>query len=101
MYLSWSHQIHKCVVVENDTYVFRKSYFDESWYSDSLDGEVFTLSNRMLSTYVNALAKAGFCIEQMIEKPDEEILRTCDENGESVKRVRMIPKVFVIKAKKL
>jgi len=98
---SWSHQIHKCVVAENDAYVFRKSYFDESWYSDSLDGEVFTLSNRMVSTYVNALAKAGFFIAQMIEKPDEEILRSCDENSESVKRVKMIPKVFVIKAKKL
>ena len=98
---SWSHQIHKCVVSENDTYVFRKSYFDESWYSDSLGGETFTLSNRMLSTYVNALAKAGFLIEQMIEKPDEEILQSCDENSEPVKRVRMIPKVFVMKARKL
>jgi cyclopropane fatty-acyl-phospholipid synthase-like methyltransferase len=98
---SWSHQIHKCVVAENDKYVFKKSYFDESWYSDSLDGEVFTLSNRMVSTYVNALAKAGFFIEQMIEKPDEEILQSCDENNDSVKRVRMIPKVFVIKARKL
>ena len=98
---SWSHQIHKCVAAENGTYVFRKSYFDESWYSDSLDGETFTLSNRMLSTYVNSLAKAGFFIEQMIEKPDEKILQSCDANSESVKRVRMIPKVFVIKARKL
>jgi len=98
---SWSHQIHKCVAAENGTYVFKKSYFDESWYSDSLDGETFALSNRMLSTYVNALAKVGFFIEQMIEKPDEEILRLCDDNDKSVKRVRMIPKVFVIKAKKL
>jgi len=98
---SWSHQIHKCVAAENGRYVFRKSYFDESWYSDTLDGETFTLSNRMLSTYVNALAKAGFFIEQMIEKPDEEILQSCDQNDESVKRVRMIPKVFVVKARKL
>jgi len=54
----------------------------------------------MLSTYVNALAKAGFFIEQMIEKPDEEILQSCDMSSESVKRVMMIPKVFVIKARK-
>ncbi|MCL2159681.1 MAG: class I SAM-dependent methyltransferase [Oscillospiraceae bacterium] len=98
---SWSHQIHKCVVAKNDTYVFQKSYFDESWYSDSIGGEVFALSNRMLSTYVNALARAGFFIEQMIEKPDEEILRSCKENDEYVKRARMVPKVFVIKARKL
>ena len=62
---------------------------------------MFTLSNRMLSTYVNALAKAGFFIEQMIEKPDEEILKSCDENDESAKRAKMVPKVFVIKAIKL
>lgn len=98
---SWSHQIHKCVVAENDTYIFRKSYFDESWYSDSRGGVEFTLSDRMLSTYVNALAGAGFFIEQMIERPDEEILRSCDENSEFVKRRKMIPSVFVIKAKKL
>ena len=98
---SWSHQIHKCVVFENGSYTFKKSYFDESWYLDSWSGAEFKLSNRMLSTYVNALAKVGFFIEQMIEKPDEEILRSCDENDEFVKRTRMVPKVFVIKARKL
>ena len=98
---SWSHQIHKCIAVENDSYVFRKSYFDESWYSDSVDGEVFTLSNRMISTYVNALAEAGFCIEKMIEKPDEEILQSCGEHNDYAKRAKMIPTVFVIKARKL
>jgi len=98
---SWSHQIHKCVAAENDRYYFKKSYFDESWYVDSLGGETFALSDRMISTYINALAQAGFCVERMIEKPDGEILRSCDENDESVRRRRMIPCVFVIKARKL
>lgn len=98
---SWSHQIHKCVACENDMYIFRKSYFDESWYLDSRDGAEFALSDRMLSTYVNALAKAGFFIEQMIEQPDKEIMRLCDENDQFAKRTKMIPGVFVIKAKKL
>jgi SAM-dependent methyltransferase len=97
---SWSHQIHKCVADENDTYVFRKSYFDESWYTDSRGDAQFILSDRMLSTYMNALAMAGFFIEQMIEQPDEEIIRSCDENDEFVKRIKMIPGVFVIKARK-
>ena len=98
---NWSHQIHKCVSCENDRYVFRKSYFDESWYLNSRDGAEFALSDRMLSTYVNALAKAGFIIEQMIEQPDKEIMRLCDENNQFAKRTKMIPGVFVIKAKKL
>ncbi|MGO4277192.1 methyltransferase domain-containing protein, partial [Paenibacillus sp. TAF58] len=41
---SWSHPIHKCVVDENNTLVFKKCYFDESWYSSSLDESTLTLS---------------------------------------------------------
>jgi SAM-dependent methyltransferase len=67
---SWSHPIHKCVVAVNNMLAFKKCYFDESWYSVSLDEGALTLSDRKLSTYVNALAKAGFVIEQMIEQSD-------------------------------
>ncbi len=59
---SWSHPIHKCVVAENDKLVFSKCYFDDSWYTvpQDLAGEgALALSDRKLSTYVNALAKAG------------------------------------------
>ncbi len=98
---NWSHQIHKCVTAENDKYIYKKSYLDESWYLDSRGGEEFALSDRMLSTYVNALARAGFFIEQMIEQPDKEIMQLCDENKQSAKRAKMIPVAFVIKAKKL
>jgi len=98
---SWSHPIHKCVVVENETCIFKKSYFDESWYKDSCEGAEFTLSDCKLSTYVNALSRAGFFIEQMIEQPDDEVLQSCDKNDEFVKRIRIIPSVFVIKARKL
>ena len=34
---SWSHPIHRCVVEENDRFVFNKSYSDESWYAVSPD----------------------------------------------------------------
>jgi len=98
---SWSHPIHKCVVKEDDRYIFKKSYFDESWYPDSREGAEFTLADRMMSTYINALAKAGFCIERMLEKPDDELLQACDENDEFAKRRKMVPGVFVIRARKL
>lgn len=96
---SWSHPIHKCVATENDMLVFKKCYYDESWYSVSWKGGVFSLSDRTLSTYINALAKAGFYIEQMVEQPDEDILHAKD-NTHSPK-IKMVPGVFVIKAKKL
>ncbi|XEC97496.1 class I SAM-dependent methyltransferase [Paenibacillus tarimensis] len=97
---SWSHPIHKCVVEENNTLVFKKCYFDESWYSVSLDESTLTLSDRKLSTYVNTLAKAGFVIEQMIEQSDDEIIQSRG-NNKFAKKAKMLPVTFVIKARKL
>jgi len=100
---SWSHPIHKCVVEENNRFVFNKRYFDESWYSVSPDfcqGDL-TLSDRKLSSYINALAKTGFIIEQMIEETDSDIIQLQDENNNFVKRAKMFPVTFVIKARKL
>ncbi|MGR6129283.1 MULTISPECIES: class I SAM-dependent methyltransferase [Paenibacillus] len=100
---SWSHPIHKCVVEENNRFAFNKCYFDESWYSVSPDfcQGALTLSDRKLSTYINALAKAGFVIEQMIEETENEIIQLHDENNDFVKRAKMFPVTFVIKARKL
>lgn len=98
---SWSHPIHKCVVAENDMLVFKKCYFDESWYSVSLDEATLTLSDRKLSTYVNALSKAGFVIEQMIEQSDDELMQARGDSNDFAKKAKMLPVTFVIKARKL
>ena len=97
---SWSHPIHKCVASENGTLVFKKSYFDESWYSAVLDGGTLCLADRKLSTYVNALAKAGFIIEEMIEQSDPDLIEA--KNGSAFsKKAKMLPVTVVFKAKKL
>ncbi len=97
---SWSHPIHKCVAMENDSLIFKKSYFDESWYSVSLEGEAISLSDRKLSTYINALTKAGFSIDKMIEESDDEIIQL-HKDSEFAKKAKMLPVTFVIKARKL
>lgn len=97
---SWSHPIHKCVAVEDDSLTFKKSYFDESWYSVSLDGGAISLSDRKLSTYINALIKAGFVIDEMIEESDDDIIRSYKES-DYAKKAKMLPVTFVIKARKL
>ncbi len=97
---SWSHPIHKCVAIENDSLSFKKSYFDESWYSVSLDGGAISLSDRKLSTYINALAKAGFAIDKMIEESDDEIIQLY-KDSDFAKKAKMLPVTFVIKARKL
>ncbi|WP_310833165.1 class I SAM-dependent methyltransferase [Paenibacillus pedocola] len=98
---SWSHPIHKCVVAENNMLAFKKSYFDESWYTASLDEGTLTLSDRKLSTYLNALAKAGFVLEQLIEESDDDIMHSRDDNSDFAKKAKMLPVTFVVKARKL
>ncbi|TVX96262.1 class I SAM-dependent methyltransferase [Cohnella terricola] len=97
---SWSHPIHRCVTEDNGRFVFKKSYFDEAWYPVAVEGELL-LADRKLSTYVNALAKAGFVVEQMIEQTDDEIIQSSEDDGDMAKRAKMFPVTFVIKARKL
>ncbi|TGE36029.1 class I SAM-dependent methyltransferase, partial [Desulfosporosinus fructosivorans] len=66
-----------------------------------LDEGTLTLSDRKLSTYVNALAKAGFVIEQMIEQSDDEIMQLRDDNSDYAKKAKMLPVTFIVKARKL
>lgn len=97
---SWSHPIHKCVAPENGALVFKKSYYDESWYSVSLEEGTFMMSDRMLSTYVNALAKAGFIIERMVEESEETCIQS-QVGSAFAEKARMLPVTFVIKARKM
>lgn len=96
---SWSHPIHKCVAMENNRLLFKKNYFDESWYSVSMGGGALSLSDRKLSTYINALSKAGFIIEEMVEESDEDFTRLSSSGFG--KKAEMLPVTFVIKARKI
>ena len=58
------------------------------------------MADRKISTYVNALVKAGFVIEAMIEENDDEIMRLRGADTELAERARMFPVTFVIKARK-
>ncbi|PZD97092.1 class I SAM-dependent methyltransferase [Paenibacillus sambharensis] len=97
---SWSHPVHKCVAAEDNKLVFKKSYFDESWYSAALGEGTLTLSDRKLSTYVNALADAGFVIEQMVEESDAELMQARDDSSDFAAKAKMLPVTFVVKARK-
>lgn len=94
---SWSHPLHKCVAMENERLVFQKSYFDESWYSVPLEKGTITLSDRKLSTYINALSAAGFFLERLEEESDPEMTAGDDEFAQ---KARILPVTFVIRARK-
>lgn len=107
---SWHHTLNYCVawscrdrkdVVENNTLVFNKSYFDESYFSMPVDGSEIILCNRKISTYINTLAQAGFVVEQMIEQTDKETMESIEDVSDKTKKAKMLPISFCIKARKL
>ena len=105
---SWHHTLNYCVSVEDrkdvinrDGLVMNRSYFDESWFRMPADGGEVILCNRMISTYVNALAKAGFVIERMVEQTDEAAMRREGEIGIRAVKAKMLPISVLFKARKL
>jgi ubiquinone/menaquinone biosynthesis C-methylase UbiE len=107
---SWHHTLNYCVawsygqrkdVIENDTLIFNKSYFDESYFSMPADGSEIILCNRKISTYINALSQAGFFVEQMVEQTDKETMEAVGEVSDKTKKAKMLPISFCIKARKL
>ncbi len=107
---SWNHTLYHCVafsreegknVIENGELVFSKSYFDESYYKMPVHDSEVILCNRKISTYVNALAKAGFVIEQMIEQNDRETMESTEDTSDKTQKAKMIPISVCFKARKL
>lgn len=94
----WSHPIHKCVSIENERLIFSNSYFNEEWYRADMGDKEIMLFNRMLSTYINALANNGFVIEQLVEETDREKAIAAD--SDFGRKALMLPTAFVIKARK-
>lgn len=106
---SWHHTLHYCVawscderrdVIEDDKLVFHRSYFDESYFKMPVHDSEIVLCNRKISTYVNALAKAGFVIEQMIEQNDREVLEA-EVTDDKSRKAKMLPISVCFKARKL
>lgn len=101
---SWDHPIMHCIEAINDQMIFNGSYHDEGIFHFSKGGCPVSLYNRKMSTYINALSKAGFAIEKMVEEIDTE---TAEEQPEfsssyySSFKAKLIPLSFVLKARKL
>ncbi len=105
---SWHHTLNYCVawslnerkvVIENDKLILNRSYFDESYFTMPIDGSEIILCNRKISTYVNALAEAGFIVEQMIEQTDKETMESVTDDNKT-KKAKMLPLSVCFKARK-
>ena len=107
---SWHHPLNYCVawscgerrdVIENGQLIFNRSYFDESYFTMPVDGSEIILCNRKISTYVNALAEAGFAVERMVEQTDQKTMESTDEESDKTKKAKMLPISVCFKARKL
>lgn len=106
---SWNHPLYHSVafsreegkhIIENGKLVFNHSYFDESYYRMPVHDSEVVLCNRKISTYINALAKAGFVIEQMIEQNKNEASSAGGMSDKTIK-AKMVPISMCFKARKL
>lgn len=107
---SWHHTLNYCVawscdqrkdIIENNQMIFNRSYFDESYFKMPVHDSEIVLCNRKISTYINALARAGFVIEQMIEETDKKIMESVEDDGDKARKARMLPISVCFKARKL
>ncbi len=94
---SWSHPFHKCTSFQSGSLTVHKSYHDESWYSLQVPGGEVCMSDRTVSSYINALIGAGFSVERMIEDAGN-----IPEDGLSLfaEKARVIPITLAIQARK-
>lgn len=101
---SWDHPFMHCVELQEDKLVFEGCYFDEGMFTFEKGGNPVSLYNRKMSTYINALAKSGFAVEQIIEETDKETLeRDCEFSSAYYApcKAKKFPLSFIIKARKL
>lgn len=107
---SWHHTLNYCVawscaerkdIIEDDKLIFNKSYFDESYFTMPVHDSEIILCNRKISTYVNALAKAGFVIERMVEQNDNVTMESTNDFSVKTQKAKMLPISVCFKARKL
>ena len=106
---SWHHTLNYCAgwscterkdIIEEDKLVFNRSYFDESYFTMPVHDSEIVLCNRKISTYVNALAKAGFVIEEMIEQNDRLTMESTDDWSAKTQKAKMVPISVCFRARK-
>jgi len=101
---SWDHPFMHCIDIQDIKLIFEGSYFDEELFTFEKGGKPVSIFNRKMSTYINALAKAGFTIEQVIEETDKGTLnRDCEFSSQYYApcKAKKFPLSFIIKSRKL
>lgn len=65
---SWDNPLLQCIDAEDGKYILARSYVDEREIDTLIRGSHLHLHNWKLSSYLNALIRHGFYIEQVVEE---------------------------------
>ncbi len=114
---SWDHPLLHCVDLESvaisggnrtvateERIVFSGNYLEEDYYTFEKFGNRLTLQNHKLSTYINALAEAGFVVERVVEETNKNVLEKSAEFSSGYYadfKAKHFPLSVVFKARKL
>ena len=107
---SWHHTLNYCIawscderkdVFEDDKLAMSRSYYDESYFKMPVHDSEIILCNRKISTYINALAKAGFVIDELVEESSKSALEAVGDIDPKTRKAKMLPLSFCIKARKM
>ncbi|MBR6619846.1 MAG: class I SAM-dependent methyltransferase [Clostridia bacterium] len=114
---SWDHPLLHCVDLESvaisggnrttdkqERIIFSGNYLEEDYYTFEKNGNPLTLQNRKISTYINALADAGFAVEKVIEETSDKVLTKSAEFSSGYYadfKAKHFPLSVVFKARKL
>ena len=107
---SWAHPLNYCVgystdecrVVEEPDGSFRltRSYFDENYFTMPVHDSTVTFANHKISTYINALANAGFLIQRMVEEHSAAAQADAPHSAKA-RRALLTPNSMCFKARRL
>lgn len=102
---SGEHPAYSCIERENERYVFMEPYSAEGpRQHESWRGVPIVIRRRTLSTFVNAVVRAGLQLDSLIEAPLDESTAAAEHydltRWYSVARARMMPTTFIITASK-
>lgn len=101
---SWDHPLMHCLDTVDDRLIFAGQYVRDESFSYVQRGQPVTVQNRRMSTYINALADAGFAVERLIEETDGETLSHPAEFSPAYYapfRAGRLPLSFIVKARKI
>lgn len=114
---SWDHPLLHCVDMESvaisggnrtisteERIIFSGNYLREDYYTFEKNGNPLTLQNHKISTYINALADAGFAVEKVVEETNERILEKSSDFSSGYYadfKAKHFPLSIVFKARKL